>query len=84
MPGLLQPRRETIFLPNGKVMVRVWSLFTGKCNEDVLDITREQWDLWQAGTHIQTAMPHLSPDQREYLLTGATPEEWDAAFPEDD
>ena len=27
---------------------------------------------------IQEAFPHLTPDEREYVLTGLTPEEWDA------
>ena len=25
-------------------------------------------------------MPHLSADDREFLMTGVTPEEWDATF----
>ena len=33
---------------------------------------------------IQHAYPMLSDDQREFILTGITPEEWAAAFPEDE
>jgi hypothetical protein len=29
-------------------------------------------------------LPHLSADDREFLLTGTTPEEWNDAFPEND
>ncbi|MCY4119343.1 MAG: hypothetical protein OXG72_00270, partial [Acidobacteria bacterium] len=31
---------------------------------------------WERGEEIQTALPGLSPDEREFLLSGATPEEW--------
>jgi len=32
----------------------------------------------------QTAFPELSDDQREFLITGITPGEWDRLFPEGD
>jgi hypothetical protein len=35
---------------------------------------------WRAGTLIQDAFPMLTVDQREFLMTGATPEEWNACF----
>ncbi len=41
------------------------------------EVTEEQYRNWQSGTLIQNAMPHLSPDQREFLMTGITPEEWE-------
>jgi hypothetical protein len=31
---------------------------------------------WERGVLIQDAMPHLSPDEREFLMTGITPDEW--------
>lgn len=33
---------------------------------------------------IQQAVPSLSADDREFLVTGATPEEWDEAFGEEE
>ena len=36
------------------------------------------------GAHIQDAFPNLTADQREFLMTGATPEEWDAIFGDND
>ncbi len=87
MPGLIQPEREVQFSSDNRlILARVKSLFTSKWNEMACDpsepraVTRAQWDAWQAGEYIQVAMPQLSPDEREFLLTGATPEEWDAAF----
>jgi hypothetical protein len=32
---------------------------------------------------IQDAFPHLTPSQREFILTGISPEEWDATFPDE-
>jgi hypothetical protein len=31
---------------------------------------------WKNGALIQKAMPHLSPDERDFLITGRTPEEF--------
>jgi hypothetical protein len=56
------------------------SPFSGKINEMDLPITPEQVDLWQGGVLIQNAFPHLTPDQREFIKTGITPEEWDSVF----
>ena len=32
---------------------------------------------------VQVVFPHLSADDREFLLTGATPDEWDEIFGEE-
>lgn len=46
-----------------------------------IKMTRSQFLLWHSGTElIQNALPHLTPDEREFLLTGITPEEWKATF----
>ena len=51
--------------------------FTGKENTMVIDVTDEQiWD-WQDGTLIQNAMPNLTPDEREFIMTGIMPESWE-------
>lgn len=48
----------------------------------IMDIpcTQEQYDKWVAGMHIQDAMPNVSEDDREFILTGMTKEEWDECF----
>jgi hypothetical protein len=38
------------------------------------------WDRWRAGELIQDALPELDPEQREFLISGATPAEFDAIF----
>ena len=56
------------------------SALSGKERTREIDVTPMQIKRWQEGELIQVAMPHLSADDREFLMTGITPEEWDAAF----
>jgi len=90
MPGIIQPERQIAYRDNSPssgaiVAVKVKSLFSGQWNTmDLPPITVEAWNAWQSGTHIQHALPHLTADQREFLLTGATPAERDAAFGDED
>jgi hypothetical protein len=38
---------------------------------------------WQAGVgDIETLMPYLTDSDREFILSGITSDEWDAAFAE--
>lgn len=46
-----------------------------------LPITQEQFDAWKGGMVIQHAMPNLTAEQREFVKTGLTPEDWAAIFP---
>lgn len=57
------------------------STFTGQVHTLVLSITQPEWARHQAGDQlIQDALPSLTNPEREFLLTGTTQEEWDAAF----
>jgi len=56
------------------------STATGELNTMVLDITMPQYMDWKGGMLIQNAMPQLSADEREFLMTGMTPAEWDEMF----
>lgn len=61
------------------------SPFSGKVNTLDLSITQEQIYRWQHGGElIQNVFPNLTPDQREFLLTGITAEEWNAVFKDRD
>ena len=62
------------------VHVSKTSMMSGKENTMSLTFTRQQYDDWKAGQLIQNAMPNLSADEREFIMTGITPEEWDSAF----
>ena len=45
-------------------------------------LTQDMIDRWEAGELIQDAMPDISPDIREFLMTGISPKEWRAVLGE--
>ena len=50
-----------------------------------LPVTQEQLDAYAKGNiMIQDAFPNLTPDQREFIQTGYTAEEWEQIFSEVD
>ena len=60
------------------------SMFSGVTRTLDLDITIEQMTAWHNGTLIQEAMPHLSQEDREFIVTGVTQEEWAKMFSEEE
>ena len=56
------------------------SQLSGKSHEMEIDVSEKQITLWMEGALIQDVMPDLNPDEREFLMTGITPAEWDEAF----
>lgn len=50
-----------------------------------IDITEDQLRDWESGKDlIQNIMPGISADEREFIMTGVTSEEWDETFKEDE
>lgn len=52
----------------------------------IIKIHKDVYYKWTAGVHIQDVMPELSNEQREFLISGTTPDEWNDIFkktPED-
>lgn len=59
------------------------SMLSGEVNEMDLDITPAQLESYELfGVLLQDAFPNLSPDEREFIKTGITPEEWYDTFGE--
>jgi len=60
------------------------SPFSGNINSMELPLTEKQWvdgELARAnGALIQDVYSQLNPDQREFIMTGITPNEWEATF----
>jgi len=56
------------------------SPFSGETHTLEIDVTQAQLANWENGELIQKAMPNLSPDDREFIMTGITPEEWNDTF----
>jgi hypothetical protein len=65
------------------MLVKRKSIFTGVETELELPVTQPQIDSWRNGALIQNVFPNLTPGQREFLISGATEEEFDRLFPED-
>ena len=42
-----------------------------------LDVTAEEIKAWKSGMLIQDAMPRLNENEREFIMTGITAEEWE-------
>ena len=49
-----------------------------------LTVNVEGFVNWQAGEFIQDALPELSADERELLISGTCDECWQRFFPEED
>lgn len=45
-----------------------------------IDVNPVQLSAWEAGELIQNVMPNLSADEREFIMTGMTPEVWEVMF----
>ncbi len=41
-----------------------------------LDVTQKQLDDYENGSLLQNAFPNLTPNQREFIKTGITNDEW--------
>jgi hypothetical protein len=81
------------------MLINRTSPFTGKINVMNIEFTPEEAEnfcrmeertllgvsKWHVpGKLIQDAFPSQSPDVREFLMTGITPEEWNDMFADDD
>lgn len=59
------------------------STISGNVNSMDLPITQEQLNRYNEGTElIQNVFPNLTPDQREFLISGITANEWATTFGE--
>jgi uncharacterized phage-associated protein len=56
---------------------------TGKVNSMELPVTDEQVSRWHAGELIQVVFSNLSADEREFIKTSLSREEWDSLYKED-
>lgn len=60
------------------------SPFSGKVNEMTLPLDAEEFnerfEAWERGVLIQDAFPTLTADEREFIKTGITPQEWADTF----
>lgn len=59
-------------------------MFTGILSQREMDVTPEQLKRWEEGELIQDVFPHLSVDEREFLISGTSSEQWEKIFGEEE
>ena len=59
------------------MLIQRRSVVTQKVNTMNIDCTEEQLMRYHMGELVQDVFPDLSDDEREFLISGVTPEEWD-------
>lgn len=69
--------------PNFHYFTR-FSPLSGRRRTKIICCRSSDLEAWKNGKPIQEAMPYLSADDREFILTGITAEEWDQAFGADE
>ena len=52
------------------------SMLSGTVYTKDLDVTQEQLVAWEEGALVQDAFPNLSADDREFIKTGISAQEW--------
>lgn len=61
------------------------SPITGRQNTLDLDISSDSLLRWQSGLLlVQDAFPALTADEREFLISGCTKEDWETLYGEED
>lgn len=59
------------------------SVLSGISHSKNIPVNPDDYAAWKSGLgNIQELMPYLNEDDREFILSGITPEEWDSAFSE--
>lgn len=59
------------------------SEYSGIEHSKEIDVNPEKYNNWEKNgrpTLIQKEFPELSPEDREFILTGVTPDEWEEIF----
>lgn len=69
--------------------IQMRSVATGRLNEMEINTTPEKVKEWchipfSERPYIQDFFPELNADEREFILSGSTPEEWKELFGEEE
>lgn len=72
--------------PNNRIPATITrtSPFSGEVNKVTMNLSLADYKEWEGGKSIQDAMPYLSADDREFIMTGITSKEWEDAFGNED
>ena len=65
------------------MIIKRKSVVSGITRSLNIPVNPDDYAAWQAGHgSVQDIMPYLNDDDREFILSGITPGEWDSAFSE--
>ena len=62
------------------MIITMRSPITGMINAMDVDVTEVQIMQWRNGMLIQDDMLDLSVDEREFIMTGTTPADWEKLY----
>ena len=66
------------------MIIRRKSTITGVVRSRDINVDPEDYKLWEQGIlNIQDAMGYVKQEDREFILSGITKEEWNTAFSEE-
>lgn len=65
-------------------IVHATSILDGSSGSMEIGIDLSGWEAWQKGTLIQNALPLLNTDEREFLMSGILPDDFDSEFQEEE
>lgn len=60
------------------------SILSGVTRTKNIDVTMNQMQKWSEGANIQDVMGNLTDDEREFIMTGITADEWNDTFGEEE
>lgn len=83
----LSDKQEEVikFFADGTALIHKRSMLTDIMHKVVLPMIPDQVIAWkQQKRLIQDVFPRLAKEDREFLMTGCTPEEWNKEFKEDE
>lgn len=65
------------------MLIKRKSVITGVVRTYDIPVNPDDLIAWEKGLgSVQDIMPYLNDKDREFILSGITPEEWDSAFSE--
>jgi len=62
---------------------RITKICTVKKEPYSVDVVEREYEIWRNGAVIQRVMPQLDANQREFIISGLTPAEFDALYADD-
>lgn len=63
------------------MIIKRKSIISGKVRMRDIPVNPDDMAAWEAGLgNIQDLMPYLNDDDREFILSGITPGEWDTLY----